>query len=427
MMAFLKNAELQPLVEEPWIDNHVPGTVGAIMDWILAYSIRPNPVMALGVSLVVVGTVIGRKVKGPQDCATHLYIIILAPTGFGKDDPLNCGRRLLTAYKEELLGIDEFVSSQGIWRFLRRHPLCCCFVDELGEQIALINDQKSNPFVGMVFGALKKCYNGWGEVRTAAKADEDSHLIRCPAPSIVGAGVPEIVFRSLEYKDLTGGFLNRVLVLPFEGHKKPPEKIRTVPADPPEELLNRLRALPQLRWEVDKPILSEDKLPPPLEVGWSDDGAQDVYLALSKRMDEREASGDAGKDLCQRICENSLRIATIIAVGRGAHAVGKRDIEFAIDLCERSFDAVVGGAQRYMYERFEFPRMCEAVLSKISAYGGVARIRDLKRDFRNSIRWGNELQRVFDHLVGEESIVFDKNLNDGPGPASPGFWLKERK
>jgi hypothetical protein len=78
-----------------------------------------------------------------------------------------------------------------------------------------------------------------------------------------------------------------------------------------------------------------------------------------------------------------------------------------------------------MYERFEFPRMCEAVLAKISAYGGVAKVRDLKRDFRNSIRWGNELQRVFDHLIGEESIVVDANLNPGPGPASPGFWLKE--
>jgi len=268
-------------------------------------------------------------------------------------------------------------------------------------------------------------YAACASIRTAAKADEDSHVIRCPAPSIVGAGVPEIVFRSLEHKDLAGGFLNRLLVLPFEGHKKPAEKIRTVPPEPPKELLDRLKALPQLRWGVDKPIVPEDKLPPPYEVGWADDGAQDVYLALSARMDECEARGGADKDLCQRVCENSLRIATIIAVGRGARAVSKRDIEFAIDLAEKSFDAVVGGAQRYMYERFEFPRMCEAVLAKISAYGGVAKVRDLKRDFRNSIRWGNELQRVFDHLIGEESIVVDANLNPGPGPASPGFWLKE--
>src|SRR5262249_46325260 len=176
----------QPLVEEPWVDNKVPGAVGAITDWIIAYSIRPNPMMALGVALTVVGTVIGRRVKGPQDGATHLYMIMLAPTGFGKDDPLNCGRRLLTAFDESLIGPDEFVSSQGLWRCLTKQPLCCCFVDELGEQIALINDQKGNGFVSMVFSTLKKCYNAWSDVRTAAKAGQDSEVIRSPAPSIIG-------------------------------------------------------------------------------------------------------------------------------------------------------------------------------------------------------------------------------------------------
>ena len=164
MNAFLKKPAPQPVIEEPWVDNRVPGTVGAITDWILAYSIRPNPVMALGVALTVVGTVVGRKVQGPQDSATHIYMIMLAPTGFGKDDPLNCGRRLLTAFDERLIGPDEFVSSQGVWRFLKARPLCCCFVDELGEQVALINDQKGNGFVSMVFSTLKKCYNAWSDV-----------------------------------------------------------------------------------------------------------------------------------------------------------------------------------------------------------------------------------------------------------------------
>jgi hypothetical protein len=34
-----------------------------------------------------------------------------------------------------------------------------------------------------------------------------------------------------------------------------------------------------------------------------------------------------------------------------------------MQLAEQSFNAVVGGAERYMYERVEFPRFCEAVLS----------------------------------------------------------------
>jgi hypothetical protein len=421
-MTFLKNAELQPIVEEPWIDNHVPGAVGAIMDWILAYSIRPNPMLALGVALTVVGTVIGRKIKGPQDSATHLYMIMLAPTGFGKDDPLNCGRRLLTAFDENLLGPDEFVSSQGIWRFLKNQPLCCCFVDELGEQLALINDQKGNGFVSMVFGTLKKCYNGWSDVRTAAKADADMVIIRSPAPSIIGAGTPESFFRALRSKDLESGFVNRLVVLPFEGHKKPAEKMRTVPAEPPKELLDRLHSLPRLQF-LDTTL--DGKLPEPLTLPWADDGAGEVYLEFSKKMDAIQEAGDENKkDLAQRVCENSIRIANNIAVGRHARALGKRDIEFAIDLCERSFEAIVGGVERYMFERFEFPRLCEVVFNKIVASGGKMSDRDLKRVFRNNQSWGNELDRALRYLKEEERIARSDNVGDS-NHKSPGWVVKK--
>jgi hypothetical protein len=346
--------------------------------------------MALGVALTIVGTVIGRKVQGPQDSATHLYMIMLAPTGFGKDDPLNCGRRLLTAFDERLIGPDEFVSSQGVWRFLKAKPLCCCFVDELGEQVALINDQKGNGFVAMIFGTFKKCYNAWTEVHTAAKADVDSDVIRCPAPSIVGAGTPESFFRALRAKDLESGFVNRLVVLPFEGHKKPKEKARTVSSEPPQALLDRLAALPRL--ELIDSVISKDgapKLPKPLIIPWADDGAADVYFELSRRMDVVQEEGDDNhRDLSQRVCENAIRIATIIAVGRGARAVAKEDIQFGIQLMEQSFEAVTGGVERYMFERFEFPRMCEAVFSKIVSAGGAISARELHRAFRNHQAWG---------------------------------------
>src|SRR5262249_20585967 len=70
--------------------TYVPGLVGQIVEWIVAGARRPNRVMALGVALAVVGTLIGRRVEGPTGCATHLYIFILAPTGWGKDHPLWC-------------------------------------------------------------------------------------------------------------------------------------------------------------------------------------------------------------------------------------------------------------------------------------------------------------------------------------------------
>jgi len=75
--------------------TYVPGLVGGVTEWIVRSARRPNRVMALGVATVVVGTVIGRYVRGPTESATHLYLIILAPSGYGKDWPYQAGERLL--------------------------------------------------------------------------------------------------------------------------------------------------------------------------------------------------------------------------------------------------------------------------------------------------------------------------------------------
>jgi len=69
--------------------TYVPGLVGQIVEWIVSGARRPNRVMALGVALAVVGTLMGRRFEGPTGNATHVYIFILAPTGWGRI--IRCG------------------------------------------------------------------------------------------------------------------------------------------------------------------------------------------------------------------------------------------------------------------------------------------------------------------------------------------------
>src|SRR5215813_6972424 len=89
--------------------TYVPGLVGDITEWIVNGARRPNRVMALGVATVVVGTIVGRLIKGPTGSGTHLYIINLAPTGCGKDWPLQGGAMLMDAAGlSHLIGPDEF-------------------------------------------------------------------------------------------------------------------------------------------------------------------------------------------------------------------------------------------------------------------------------------------------------------------------------
>ena len=57
----------------------------------------------------------------------------------------------------DLLGPGEWASSPGFWKRLRRNPIIVCFVDELGDELALVNNQGSNAFVSKIIGTLKKC------------------------------------------------------------------------------------------------------------------------------------------------------------------------------------------------------------------------------------------------------------------------------
>jgi hypothetical protein len=187
--------------------TYVPGLVGQTVEWIVSGARRPNRVMALGVALTVVGTLQGRLVEGPTGNATHLYVFILAPTGWGKDHPLWCGNKLMIEVGHKgLLGPSEFVSGRGIIKYLKRQPLVLCIVDELGELFMLVNSQGPNAFVRDILGQFKKLYNSWGLINTAESVPDESVTINHPAVSIVGACTPQAFFEALTPIDIEGGF-----------------------------------------------------------------------------------------------------------------------------------------------------------------------------------------------------------------------------
>jgi hypothetical protein len=382
----------------------VPGVVGDIVDWIVQGARRPNRAMALAVATAVVGTLVGRRIEGPTGSATHLYIIILAPTGYGKDWPLNCGGRLMEAAGAGgLLGPHEFASAPGLEKRMARNPLMACFVDELGDELALINNQNNNAFVSKLFWLFKKCYNAWATIITAEKVNTESEKIIWPAIAIVGVSTSEKFFSALRPGDSESGFANRLLILPFEGTRRPPEQDVSGAEEPPKNLVAELKLHRQA--STSERILNSQpgqklertKMP------WGP-GAKEVYVRLSGQMDQLEESDPGHYELGMRVSENAVRLATIVAVGRGSNTVDRRDIEWAAALAKRSFDAAKGGFDKYMREYFEFPKFCEAVLSKIRDHGGERSSRDLARDFRSNQRWGTELDKALKQLMAEGLI-----------------------
>jgi len=418
--------------------TYVPGVVGAIVDWIVAGAPRPSRVMALGVALGVVGTLLGRRVEGPRGCATHLQIFILAPTGYGKDWPLWCGNKLMIiAGHQGLIGPGEFVSGRGLVRFLKRNPLAICFVDELGDVFQLINNQQDNPWVKDLTGLFKKLYNSWSLLVTAESVHEESITINHPAVTFVGACTPQSLFEALTPRDVESGFANRPMYLPFDGFKRPPEQdVPNGMDEPPPELvrwLKRLRPPKSEALEADKllnkPPNEFGEQAPPVsarerdKIDWGSDEAKAAYLAFSREMDQWEDKDKRKFELGMRATENGLRCATVVAGGCFSPTVGRRDIEWALEWSRVSFEASCGGFEKYMAEYFKFPKFCAEVADAIQV-GGFMSDRDLKRKFRKNMIFGNELDRALKQLRTEERIR-RSSRSGSRGPAAAGWEIVE--
>jgi hypothetical protein len=417
---------LPPQIVRPWSEvvipsgndlerlTYVPGAVGDITEWIVSHAVRPNRMMSLGSALITVGTLIGHRIQGPTKSATHLYIINLAPTGAGKDHPLQAGPKILAALgRPDLIGPSEWASSPGLIKRLKRNALMACFIDELGDELAKVNAKGGGGGVWLtaVPGLLKKCYNAFGLIPTAEKVDEQQEMIDWPAVSILGAATPEKFFSSLGASDIESGFANRLLILPFEHYRKPPEQTPLDGADePPAELLAVLRGLPKridpgVDAVLDAPADGSVRPKPPLLwVRWGD-GADEIYRAFSKEMDDLVDGDRQRYELSQRTGENAARLATIVAVGRGATVVECKDIAWAIAVARRSLAAATGGVDKYMQQYDELPRRCDKMLEWLKLQpDAFATDSEIHRKFGRSIRTVMDIPNVLTQLQKERRI-----------------------
>src|SRR5713226_6652267 len=93
---------------------------------------QPNAVFALGTALVTIGKVCDRRVAGPTDSNTILYLVLAGPTGSGKEKYLNQPKTLLAAAgMEEVIGPGTLASPQAVESLVVRKPNVLCSLDEM--------------------------------------------------------------------------------------------------------------------------------------------------------------------------------------------------------------------------------------------------------------------------------------------------------
>jgi len=290
--------------------------VGEVIEWILATARRPNRVLSLAAAIPLVGTLIGRRVAGPTMSATHLYAVAVAPTGAGKQHPIDCIATLLTAAgAQEHFGPSTFMSASALCNFVARKPLSLCCSDEIGAFLSKVNAKGASGHERDITRVLRSL---WGVSFTLITmpewASRETLQIHSPGLSFFGTSTPDELFQALQGEAIENGLLNRFLVLGSKLRTK--DSAPALSREVPPELANKCRALYQ--WYGTDAELIDIKRPVAQQVTqlpWANNAAEKEYLDFANMIDDRIDQDPALRPFFARAAETGIRLATIRAAG----------------------------------------------------------------------------------------------------------------
>jgi len=381
-----------------------PGLVGEIAAWIVATSRRPQAALALGAALTLVGTAAGRQLAGPTLSATHLYVLGLAPTGAGKDHPLQAiGQILKAARMGQHIGPSEFISMPAVINFLLRSPLSLCAMDEFAAFLKRINNRRASGFEAAV---SKIMLTAWGcsfkAMQTPEWAGKSSVEIASPAMSIFGAATEEEFYGAMMSADQNNGVLNRFLVMPTK--VRPPERNPVIdPLVVPDEITFQLSAIYGLTGELAAAQRNSSHLSPnPLRMTWGPN-AEDLYFAIGEEVLERGDANPMEQPFLARTVEMAVRIATIVAVGRQSGVVEIDDLAFGRDLALWSASALFSGASENAADT-DNQSEANRIFRIIRSHGGRITRSKLLRAMAHRVKL-RDFNQLLDGMVEAETIL----------------------
>ena len=387
-------AAAPPATIPPWkapIDpTRCPGLVGRIAEWIVASADYPQPLLAIGAALTIVGTVAGRQLAGPTKSGTHLYTIGVVPTGGGKDHALkSIGRVLLAAKLPHLIGASKFTSETAVVNTVMRSPACACAMDEFGAFLARGKARSASTHELGISSLLRTLWSSsFDTVPTTERAGEQFKLIHAPALALYGASTAEEFYDALGDADTRNGLLNRFLIL--ENPKRPQRVKAALDRNAvPEDIAEDLRAI---YWRLGElgaaPYHGQGDTapPPPIQVAWRDAGAERAYDDLVHDLQTRMDAETDNERYLVRTAEMAVRIATIRAVGVDPDrpSVSHDDMIWGATVALASAQAMIEGARDRMAEN-DRQRWSNRILDVIKKKG-TARPRDIQMAVKGALR-----------------------------------------
>jgi len=295
------------------------GFVEEMTDWIVSSAERPSRELALSAVLPFVGALIGRRFAGSRDARSNLYVVALAPSGYGKDHARQQIKRLIAA--ENLYafsGPAKFMSSSALRETLQDKPSPFCMMDEYGGPLREMLSPRAGPHQAMLkhdlmefFTSASTYYEG------AAYAKVKAVRIENPNLCIYGTTTQADFWDAMSGISTVDGFLARYLIFNIEGDK--PRRVvpsRTV-QDVPKSIRTKAKLLAMAGRDqnIDVPALDSGTRPrSAIQVPMSS-GAEKRLAEFGADIDMKlKKASPADNSILNRAVEHAAKLALVVSV-----------------------------------------------------------------------------------------------------------------
>lgn len=309
---------------------HAPGALGVVADYITRTARFPQPELALGTSLTMLGALMGRRVKGPTGLRTNIMALGLADSGSGKGHGRDMCKTLLTELGVPMLmGGDAIKSGSGLISRMRTNPNTLYMLDEIGMFLASAYDRNASAHLREIITLFTAFFSETGQ--TWMGSDYADRKMNTPDPivqphlSLMGISNPTSLWAALGGGALKDGSIARYLVFHPNEMYPSPNRRALDSDDTPHSVLDPLRAIledipvPEGRGNMAGMVACADPCPYRVPVSGPAKDALDDYEDANVH-DRRRSSGTDRTSIIARAVEHAWKIACIAAVSDNPRA-----------------------------------------------------------------------------------------------------------
>lgn len=216
-------------------------------DWHKDTAFVYQPFMSMLAACPAFGLCMGSGYRGHTGVKANPYIIALAGTGLGKENPRRLGMHLLSSLgMSPQIGASKWGSDAGFEREMSSGDIIW-YPDEMHTTIKVWGSPSCPSYKLGIKDMLLECSNGGRYSGRSLKDGNEQIIIDDPMPVIFGTSQPVLFFGTLTAELITQGFVNRTMVFdaarsevsPYRsGMKDAADRVKLIPEACPKELVD---------------------------------------------------------------------------------------------------------------------------------------------------------------------------------------------